>query len=127
MTRPRVILDQVVINTSEEETSFDTRTRTTTSTATLTPNVSLYDLDVITAQASIITIANPIGTAVEGNGFVIRIKATGAYAITFDTDYSGAYGQGLPTLTLANKTLYIIVVRNSVDGTYDVLNYIEEV
>ncbi len=105
---------------------LNTRTRTVASTATLTPNVSLYDMDVITAQAEALTISNPAGTPSEGNGYVVRVTDNGtARAISFGNKYR-AFGSGLPTTTQINKTMYIVFVRNEVDDKYDVLNYIEE-
>lgn len=101
--------------------SLDTRTISATSTATLTPNVDNYDLFVLTAQASALTIANPTGTPVNGNAFLIRIKDNGtARAITFGNKYR-AIGSALPTTTTISKTLYIPVIYNSTDDKFDVL------
>ena len=106
---------------------LNTRTRTVASTATLTPNVSLYDMDIITAQAEALVIANPAGTPSDGNGYVIRVTDNGtARAITFGNKFR-AFGNGLPTTTVISKTMYIVFVYNSTGDFYDVLNYIEEV
>lgn len=100
--------------------TLDTRTSSATSAATLTPNVSLYDFYVRTAQAEALTIANPIGTPVNGNAFVIRIKDNGtARAITFGNKYR-AIGSALPTTTTISKVLYFAVVYDSNADKYDV-------
>lgn len=101
------------------ENPYVTRTLSTTTTTTLTPNVDNYDLFVITAQASGLTIANPSGTPVNGNGFMIRIKDNGtARALTFGSKYR-AIGSALPTTTSISKTIYIPVVYNSDADKYD--------
>jgi len=98
-----ILKSTIVYNASSSQSGFDTRTRTTTSTATLTPNVSLYDMDVITAQAEALVIANPIGTPVNGNGYVVSIKDNGvAKAITFGDKYVGV-GGALISVTTAGK------------------------
>lgn len=106
---------------------LNTRSITAASTATLTPNVDNYDLFEITAQSQAITIAEPTGTPVNGNGFVIRITDNGTgRAITWNAIYR-AFGSSLPTTTTANKTLYIAVVYNSTDIKFDVIGVVEEV
>jgi len=118
----------VTITVGENSTTLDTRTRSTTSTATLTPNVSLYDMDVITAQAEALVIANPIGTPVNGNGFMIDVTDDGnAQAITYGNKFVG-YAIALPSTTIAGKGMKLVFqisIVNSVD-TYDLLNVINE-
>lgn len=100
---------------------LNTRSYSQTTATTVTPDIDNYDAIGITAQASAITIANPTGTPVNFNGFVIRIKDNGtARAITFDSKYR-AVGAALPTTTTINKTLYIAFTYNSADDKYDVL------
>lgn len=97
-----------------------TRVQSVASAATLTPNVDLYDLAVITAQAAALTIAAPTGTPSNGYAFVFRIKDNGtARAITFNAIYR-AIGSALPTTTTISKTLYFVAVYNSTDSKWDV-------
>jgi hypothetical protein len=96
-----------------------TVTQTVTSSATVTP-VATQDKVVISAQASALTIANPSGTAAEGQGFVIALKDSGtARAITFGTNYR-PMGAALPTTTIAGKWMYIPVMYNATDSKWDV-------
>lgn len=102
-------------------TDLQTRVRSTTSTATLTPNVSLYDMDVITAQAEALVIANPTGTPSNGNAYIVRVKDNAtARAISFGNKYR-AIGAALPTTTTTSKEIYIPFVYNSTADKYDVL------
>ena len=96
------------------------RVQVVTSAATVTP-ISTNDLIKITAQAAAITLANPTGTFVEGQDFLIRIKDDGtARAITFDTKYR-AIGVTLPTTTTISKTMYLGVIYNATDDKFDVV------
>lgn len=95
--------------------------QTVTSAATVTPTYS-NDLVQVTAQAAALSIANPTGTAVEGWGFVLRIKDNGtSRTLTWDTQYRGFNG-ALPAATVAGKWMYFPCVRNSVSGHIDVLS-----
>lgn len=102
------------------EGAYNTRVQSDTSTSTLTPNVDDYDMAVLTALASGLTIANPTGTPSNGNGFVFRIKDNGtARAISFGNKYRGV-GSALPTTTTLSKTMYFGMAYNSTDDKWDV-------
>lgn len=91
-----------------------------TSAATVTPTFA-DDMVKITAQAAGLTLANPTGTAIDGAGMVIRIKDNGtARSISYGTQYR-AIGVTLPTTTVVSKTLYLAMVYNTEDTTWDVL------
>lgn len=115
------------VDTSVATTAF-VRTpavRTTASTGTLTPTFAL-DLDILSAQAAALNIANPTGTAIDGYGYVIRIKDNGtARAITYGTNYR-AIGVTLPTTTVVGKTLYLAMIWNATDTKYDVVAVAQE-
>lgn len=99
---------------------LDPRVQSVVSSATVTP-VSTNDLVVITAQAEALTLANPTGTAVQGQAMMIRIKDNGtARAITFGANYR-ALGVTLPTTTTVNKTTYLGLIYNSTDTKWDVI------
>ena len=109
------------------ENPYVTRTISAATTATLTPNVDNYDMFVITAQASALTIANPTGTPVNGNGFVIRIKDNGtARAITYGNKFR-AVGATLPSTTVLSKQMYIAALWNSTDSKWDVIGVSQEI
>lgn len=106
---------------------LNTRSISTTSTATLTPNIDSYDLFVISAQAEALTIANPTGTPINGNAFVIRIKDNGtARAISYGNQYR-AVGVSLPTTTVISKLIYLAMIWNSVDSKWDVVGVNQEI
>lgn len=99
--------------------------QTVTSSSTVTPNTT-DDLVVISAQAANLTIANPAGTAADGQGFVIRLKDNGtSRTITFGANYQ-AMGATLPVSTTISKWLYIPVVYNATDSKWDVLPATEQ-
>lgn len=105
------------------KTIADLRTpaiQSVTSATTVTPSFG-DDLVKITAQATALTLANPSGTPIPGLGLVIRIKDNGtARAITYGTQYR-AIGVTLPTTTVISKTLYLAMIWNSDDTTFDVV------
>lgn len=95
------------------------RATATTTTTSLTPNIdtnSIYDL---TAQSSALTIANPAGTARNGDVIILRIRDNGtARAITWGTAYANVSGLDLITTTVANKWSIIGIQYNAaVTGT----------
>lgn len=106
------------------ESDFNTRSVTVTSTATLTPDVSSYDLFVITAQSEALVIANPTGTAVLGNGFMVDIEDNGsARAITYGNLYTSTFVT-LPTTTIAGKRMKMVFQFNGTN--WELLNVINE-
>lgn len=95
------------------------RVQSVTSAATVTPDANNNDIVIVTAQAAAVTFANPTGSPVEGQTMVIRIKDNAtARAITYGTQYR-ALGVTLPTTTVISKTLYIGMIFNTEDTTWD--------
>jgi len=98
--------------------TFIPNVQNVTSAATVTPT-TLNDEVVVTAQAVALALANPTGTAVQGQSLIIRIKDNGtARAITYDTQYR-AIGVTLPTTTVISKTVYLGFIYNSTDTKWD--------
>ena len=96
-----------------------------TSTPILTP-LNTNNLCAISALAEDLLIIKPDGTLDNGQEFVIRIKDDGtSRAITYEGTYR-AMGVTLPTATVANKTLYMRVIRNAQDKKFDVISVINE-
>jgi hypothetical protein len=97
------------------------RTLSTASTATLTPDISLYDQYNLTAQASILTVAAPIGTPVDGNKLIIRILNPGTgYSITWNATYT-VIGTTLPASMPPAKMIYVGCIYNSTNTRWDVV------
>lgn len=89
------------------------------SAATVTPTFDDDQIE-ITAQAAALTLANPTGTAIPALGMVVRIKDSGvARAIAYGNQYR-AVGVTLPVTTVAGKTLYLGMIYNAADTTWDV-------
>jgi hypothetical protein len=98
--------------------TFIPNVQSVTSAATVTPT-TLNDEVVITAQAVGLTLANPTGTALQGQSLIIRIKDNGtARTIAYDTQYR-AIGVTLPTTTVISKILYLGFIYNSTDTKWD--------
>lgn len=96
-----------------------------TSAATVTPTTT-NDEVVVTAQAVALALANPTGTAVQGQSLIIRIKDNGtARVITYDTQYR-AIGVTLPTTTVISKTLYLGFIYNSNDTKWDCIGVAQQ-
>jgi hypothetical protein len=101
------------------------RLQSLVSSATVTPT-NLNDEVVITAQAVGLTLANPTGTAVQGQSMIIRIKDNGtAQTIAYDTRYR-AIGVTLPTTTVINKIVYLGLIYNSTDVKWDCIGVSQE-
>jgi len=117
----------VRLNVTLGSSDFNTRSISTASTATLTPNLSLYDMAVITAQSTALLIANPTGTPVNGNAFMIDVTDNGtARAITYGDDYVG-YAVALPSTTILGKGMKMVFQYDSVDGVHNLLTVINEI
>ena len=96
-----------------------------TSSATVTPLVT-DDEVIITAQAVGLTLANPSGTAVQGQVMLIRIKDNAtSQTIAYGTEYR-ALGVTLPTATTISKTHYLGMIYNATDTKWDVIGVNEE-
>lgn len=90
---------------------------TSTSAATLVP-VATNDMTTRTTQTVALAVSAPTGTPVNGFGHVIRIKATAAITVSWNAIYR-AIGITLPTAIALNKTIYVGMIYNSADSTWD--------
>jgi hypothetical protein len=96
-----------------------------TSSATVTPTAD-DDEVIVTAQAEALTLANPTGSAKQGQALIIRLKDDGtARAITYGANYR-AVGITLPTTTVLSKTTYIGMIYNSTDTKWDCISTVTE-
>jgi hypothetical protein len=101
--------------------------QTVTSGATVTPVATTDDELIITAQAAALNLANPSGSATEGQGLIVRIKDDGtARAITYGSQYR-AIGVTLPSTTVISKTLYLGFIYNATDTKWDCIGVSQEV
>ncbi len=108
------------------ETRIDTRSISTASTATLTPDVSVDDLFIVTDEAVALTVAAPIGTPLEGQKIIIRIKDNGVAtrAITWNSIYRASSDLGLPSATTLGKTMYLGFIYNTAVTKWDLIAYL---
>jgi hypothetical protein len=96
------------------------RSTSVTSTAYPVPNATTTDIYIIRSLATGATFAAPVGAPVQGQALIIRITDNGtAQALTWDEIYR-VIGVTLPTVTVANKTLYIGMIYNSNATKWDV-------
>lgn len=107
--------------TTVNSTRIDPRVSSTTSTSSITPNVSAFDQYCVTAQAATLTFEAPIGTPVDGNRLLFRILDNGTpQTINWNATYT-AMGAVLPTLTTANKMIYVGCIYNAANTRWDVI------
>jgi hypothetical protein len=96
------------------------RSRSQTSTATLTPNIDSYNLELLTAQAADLTIANPTGTPALGDWIEVWVKAASVQNLAFGNQFKGSFDVSLPTtLTGSTKWDKLLFKWNSVESTWD--------
>ena len=95
--------------------------QTITSASTVTP-YSTSDLVNITDQSGPLIISNPTGTVSDGKFMRIRINDNGStQSISYGNKFR-AFCDNLPTATLENRTLYLDIIYNEIDGKWDVLH-----
>lgn len=96
------------------------------STASISPDMSAYDIHARTAQAVALTINAPVGTPLDGNRLVFRIKDNGSpQTITWNGIFR-AIGVTLPGTTISGKMHYIAATYNQADSKWDVLGVSQE-
>jgi hypothetical protein len=81
------------------------RIYSTTSTGTPSVSTDTYDQIDLTAQAAAITSFTLSGTPTDGQETFVRIKATGAYAITAPANVKNSGVASFPTTTVSGKTI----------------------
>ena len=101
------------------------RANSQASSTSVTIDGTLYDTYIFTALAADITF-NTSSAGINGKNLLIRIRDNGTIRnITWGTGTNGfrAIGLTLPTLTVANKLLYIGLVYNADDQKWDAIAY----
>ncbi len=88
------------------------RTGGTTTSTTPTPNVDTTSNYFLTAQVSNMTWGAPTGTPGDKQILVLQVLANSIYTIAFNAAYSNG-GVPLPTATVANKLLTIVLQWNA--------------
>lgn len=97
------------------------RINTVASTATLTIDADTTDHQRVTALAEALTIAAPIGTLVDGQRLIIRIKDNGiARTLTFNAIFRFV-GTVMLVSTVISKLLYLGAIYNATDAKWDVV------
>jgi hypothetical protein len=89
-----------------------------TSAATFTHNCESYQAGKLTAQAGALTMANPTGTALDGEQFIMRIKDNGtSQTITWESNYASCGGV-LPVNTVISKWHTIGFIYSTTDSKW---------
>lgn len=100
---------------------YNPRISSAASASSLTPDISVADQYAFTALAADLTINAPIGTPLDGNKLIIRIRDNGtARALSWNAAYV-PNGVLLPTGTSANKNVYIGCIYNGSTTVWDVV------
>lgn len=103
------------------------RSQNIISSATITPPSDTVDQYNITALATNATLDNPSGTPTNGQKLMIRLLDDGTpRTLSYGANYR-AIGITLPSVTVANKTLYYGCVYNSEDSLWDIVAFSQEV
>ena len=97
------------------------------STPAITPNADTTDLLTVTALATNAVINLPIGNPYQGQRLIIRIKDDGnSHGLTPDSRLR-TFSTPIPAATTPNKTVYIDLIYNKTDSTWDIWNVHNEV
>jgi hypothetical protein len=97
----------------------NSRVTSTASNATPIPDVSTTDQYNLTSLAAAAAFGIPIGSPLDGQKLIIRIKDNAtARALTWNAIYR-AVGISLPSTTVVSKTTYVGLIYNSADTKWD--------
>lgn len=90
-----------------EDAKISVRLSSSTSPSSITPDMDDFDIYAATSLSGTLTINNPVGEPVNGQGLMFRLKDNGtARTLSWGGMYR-AIGVTIPTATVANKTFYI--------------------
>lgn len=97
------------------------RVVSTTTASTVAPDIATADMYIFTALAETLAINAPVGTPLNGNRLIFRFLDNGTIRnLNWNAIYR-AIGVTLPTVTVANKTIYVGCIYNAASVTWDVL------
>lgn len=100
------------------------------SASTITPTSDTTDQYEVTALAADAVLASPSGTPTDAQRLLIRIKDNGTPRnLSWTFGVAGSYravGAILPTITTANKTVYVGCIYNVADARWDVVGVTTE-
>lgn len=116
-----------------DDTSVRKLVRTTNNGATLSGtfliNCDLWDQFNVIGITGTISFGAPIGSPVDGQKLMIRVKDNGVARFVGWTTSAGGFrpiGTVLPSATVPGKTLYIGSIYNTADGYWDVVAVAQE-
>lgn len=115
-----------IVGTTDTQTltnkRINPRVVTLTDASPVTPNLDTTDEGILTTLSQDTTFANPTGTPVEGQRFVLRVKSTASRTLTYGTMYRGSTDLALPTQTSgSSKTDYWGFIYNAADTKLDLV------
>jgi hypothetical protein len=122
-TGGNVITSGYIIANSITGTRINPRAQSVvTDPSSITPTGDTADLFAVTALDAATVINAPSGTPVNGQNLTLRIKDNGSsQTLTWNPIYR-TIGTTLPGSTSAGKVVYVILVYNAQDSTWDVLS-----
>ena len=101
-------------------TGVRSRLETIVSDAAPTPNSDTTDIYTVTALAVGATFGAPLGTPVDGQKLLFRIKDNGGpQVLAWDAAYREGLDVALPLITVAGMTMYCSFVYNDADSVWD--------
>jgi hypothetical protein len=102
--------------------SGTTRVESIVSSATPTPNIAATDIYEITALAEAATFGAPVGSPINGQKLLIKIKDNAtARALSWNAIYRYGTDIALPATTVISKTIYIGFIYNSTANKWDLV------
>lgn len=102
------------------DTTRKARVQTLATSANITPDLSLYDKFVRTAQAAPLTLAAPVQAVINDTRFMVVLDTNGIDRnLTINGIYRFAADDAAPPKITAGKTLYLGFEGNEDSGTWD--------
>jgi len=94
-----------------------------------TPNIDSTDIHshIDSEIAGTLTVNNPIGTAIDVQSLLVRLKCNNVQTMAWGNGYRGLSVTPLPTESLAGKTQYLLFKYHKTDQLWDLLAINQEV
>ena len=97
-----------------------TRTLSTGSASSITVNSDTTDIQLVTALSADLSIEIPSGSPVNGQKLIYRIRDNNVQRnLTWNAIFRAANSGAIPSVTIANKTMYFEYIYNDTDTKWD--------